>query len=252
MARAVGVAAGVVAVLVAAGAATWFFVVRDTTEPVGVEEAVTSFRTDTEPGAEESPVPKGVYVYDTKGLEKTDALLGEKHEYPAQTTITVTAVDCGASLLWRPVKGRSTRFVLCTTPDGWELRSQDERHTFYGRTEKTTYRCAHALIRPTGGITEWDVSCTTGTADETGTGTLVGREPIQVGSKTVEAEHVRRETTLSGETRGTTTHDIWFDSATGVAVKLVLVSHTANDSPIGEVHYDEDVTLVLTSLEPRR
>jgi hypothetical protein len=73
-----------------------------------------------------------------------------------------------------------------------------------------------------------------------------------VGGEAVEAEHARRETRLSGDTRGSTRHDIWFDSATGVPVKLVLVSHTANDSPIGEVHYDKDVTLTLTSLEPRR
>ena len=252
MSRAVGVAAGVVAVLVLAGAATWFFVVRDTTEPVGVDEAVTSFRTDTEPGTAESPIPEGVYVYATDGSEKTDAFLGEKHDYPAQTTITVTAFGCGASLLWRPVKGRSTRFVVCATPDGWELRTQDERHTFYGRTEKTTYHCEDALIRPTAGTTEWDVSCSTGTTDETGTAGFVGHETVRVGGEEVEAEHVRRETTLSGETRGTTTHDLWFHPETGVPVKLVLVSHTANDSPIGEVHYDEDVTLVLTSLEPRR
>ncbi len=253
MSRAVGVAAGVVVVLAVAGAATWFFVVRDTTEPVGVDEAVTSFRTDTEPGAGESPIPEGVYVYDTKGLEQTDALLGEKHEYPKQTTITVTAAGCGASLLWRPVQGRSTRFVVCTTPDGWELRTQDERHTFYSQTETTTYRCEDTLIRPADESTpEWDVSCTTGTVDEAGTGELVGRERIRVGGKAAEAEHVRTEATLSGETRGTTTRDLWFDSETGVLVKLVLVSHTATDSPIGEVHYDEDVTLVLTSLEPRR
>jgi hypothetical protein len=253
MSRAVGVAAGVVAVLVVAGAATWYLVVRDSAEPVGVEEAVTSFRTDTEPGSPgESLVPEGVYVYETEGLEETDAFLGEKHEYPSRTTITVTAVECGASLLWRPVQGRSTRLEVCATADGWELRTQDERHTFYGRTETTTYRCRDTLIRPAeASTTQWDVSCTTRSTDETGTGTLIGRERIRVGGETVEAEHVRRETTLSGDTRGSTTHDIWFDSR-GVPVKLVLVSHTANDSPIGEVNYDEDVTLVLTSLEPRR
>jgi hypothetical protein len=257
MSRAVGVAAGVVAALVVAAVATWYFVVRDATEPVGVDEAVTSFRTDTEsvpgPGAGESLIPEGVYVYETDGFEQTDALLGEKHDYPARTTITVTAAGCGSSLLWRPVTGRSTRLVVCATRDGWELRTQDERHTFYGQTETTTYRCEDTLVRPGDESTrEWDVSCTTGSTDETGTGTLVGRETIRVGGEAVEAEHVRRGTTLTGETRGSTTHDIWFDPATGVPVKLVLVSHTANDSPIGEVHYDEDVTLVLTSLEPRR
>jgi hypothetical protein len=31
-----------------------------------------------------------------------------------------------------------------------------------------------------------------------------------------------------------------------------MISHTTNDSPVGDVHYEEDVTLVLTSLKPRR
>jgi hypothetical protein len=33
---------------------------------------------------------------------------------------------------------------------------------------------------------------------------------------------------------------------------MVMVSRTTNDSPIGEVNYDERVSLLLTSLEPRR
>ena len=31
-----------------------------------------------------------------------------------------------------------------------------------------------------------------------------------------------------------------------------MTSHTTNDSPVGKVHYVEDVTLLLTSLTPRR
>jgi hypothetical protein len=31
-----------------------------------------------------------------------------------------------------------------------------------------------------------------------------------------------------------------------------MVSATANDSPVGEVAYEEEVTLQLLSLEPRR
>jgi hypothetical protein len=33
---------------------------------------------------------------------------------------------------------------------------------------------------------------------------------------------------------------------------MVMVSRTTNDSPVGDVHYEEDVTLLLTSLTPRR
>jgi hypothetical protein len=254
MVRAGLIAAGVVAALAVAGAAAWFLALRDTTEPVEPGEAVTSFRTDTGQAPEgTAPIPEGVYVYETDGFEQTDALLGEKHVYPEETTITVRAADCGASLVWRPVKGRSTEWVFCTAPQGWELASQDERHTFFGRTESTTYVCEDTLVRPPETASAPSkYSCSTGSADEVGTVALVGLEEIQVGGTNVTAEHVRRKTTLSGETRGATTHDTWFDSASGVPVKMVMVSRTTNDSPIGEVNYDERVSLLLTSLEPRR
>jgi hypothetical protein len=57
---------------------------------------------------------------------------------------------------------------------------------------------------------------------------------------------------FSGEIRGSSRHDIWFDSESGVPVKIAMVTRTTNDSPVGDVHYEEDVTLRLTSLTPRR
>ena len=249
------IAAGVVAGLALAIAASWFLLLRDVAEPVGVEEAVTSFRTDTEPTPRASSlIPQGVYVYATDGFETTDALTGVRHRYPQESTIAVRASQCGVSLLWRVLKGRSTEWTYCTTPEGWELASQDERHTFFGRTERTTYTCEDTPIRPVADApgTSWDVSCDTDTSDETGTGAVLGRERLRVGNATVPTVHVRKTTFFAGEIRGSTTHDIWFARQTGVPVKIVMVSRTTNDSPVGDVHYEEDVTLRLTSLSPRR
>ena len=63
---------------------------------------------------------------------------------------------------------------------------------------------------------------------------------------------VRKVTRFTGEIRGTARHDIWFDVTSGVPETIVMVSRTTNDSPVGDVHYEEDVTLLLTSLTPRR
>jgi hypothetical protein len=249
----VSIAAGAVLVVAVAGAATWWFVLRDPTEAVGVDEAVTSFRTDTEPRPGASPIPEGVYVYETEGFERTDALTGKTHRYPRRSTITITSANCGASLLWRPLDGRSTEWAFCIGDDGWNVASQDERHTFFGRTERTTYTCEDALVRPRAdGPKRWAVSCTTGGAEEKGVGLVVGRERLEVAGKPVVTEHIRKSTRLSGEIRGFAKHDLWFDSRSGVPVKIVMVSRTTNDSPIGDVTYDEDVALLLTSLEPRR
>lgn len=233
--------------------AGWLVFLRDTAEPVTVREAIESFREDTEPAPAESPIPAGVYVYATDGFEKTDALTGVRHNYPRRSTIAISSTACGVSLVWRVLKGRTTEWTFCTTTAGWELASQDERHTFFGRTEPTTYLCEGTPIRPAAdSVTTWDVSCSTGTSEERGTGLVVGREQVRVGEKMVTTEHVRRTTTFSGEIRGSSRHDIWFDSKSGVPVKIVMVSRTTNDSPVGDVHYVEDVTLLLMSLTPRR
>jgi len=255
MARAGLIVAGVVGALALAGAAAWFFLLRDVAEPTSVGEAVTTFREEEEtapPGP--SPVPEGVYVYATDGFEKTDALTGVTHRYPRSSTITVTKDACGVRMRWDVLKGRSTTWTYCIGAEGWEIASQDERHTFFGRTERTTYTCTATLLRPRGGAAgvRWDVSCGTNTADEAGTAFVVGREVLRIAAMRVPTVHVRKTTSFSGEIRGTARHDIWLDRRSGVPVKVVMVSRTTNDSAVGDVHYEEDVTLRLTTLTPRR
>lgn len=255
MRRAGIIAAVAFGVVVIAGVATWFFAFRDTADPVTVDEAVTSFRTDTEPSpSAPSPIPEGVYVYATKGFEKTDALTGITHRYPRRSTVTIAAVECGVSLTWRALKGRSTTWLYCVNDDGWELRSQDERHTFFGHTERTTYVCEDTPIRPALSSVgmRWRVSCTTDGSKERGVATVLADGLVRVAGSSVEARHVRKTTTFAGAIRGTSRYDFWFHEPLGVPAKITLASRTTNDSPIGDVHYAEFVALRLTSLEPRR
>jgi hypothetical protein len=199
-------------------------------------------------------VPEGVYVYATDGVEKTDALTGITHRYPARSTITVTAAPCGFRLRWDVLRGRSTTWTICRGAGGWTVASQDERHTFFGRTERTTYTCSDTPFRPSGDGpgTSFDVSCTTGSAEERGTGRVVAREALRVGGKRVETVHVRRRTSLTGRIRGRSTQDVWLALRAGVPVRLRLTTETTNDSAVGDVHYAEDVSLRLRSLSPRR
>jgi hypothetical protein len=248
------IAAGVVGVVAIAAGAAWLVAFRDTAEPVEVEDAVTSFRGETT-AAGESPIRAGVYVYATDGYEKTDALTGVTHRYPRRSTITVAAADCGVRLTWRVLDGRSTAWTYCAADDGWELRTQDERHTFFGRTERTTYECKATPILPTEPAVgaSWSVSeCASGETAETGRMRVVGLPRLVVAGTPVQTVHVRKQTELSGSSRGTSRHDLWLDAKTGLPVRLALVSRTTSDSPIGDVRYEEDVTLTLLSLEPRR
>jgi hypothetical protein len=249
------IAAGVVGVVVLAGLGAWLALLRDTAEPVTVGEAVTSFRTETDgtPGA--LPIAPGVYVYATNGYEKTDALTGVTHRYPRRSTITVAAAGCGMTLTGRVLKGRSTEWTVCVTDEGWELRSQDERHTFFGRTETTTYLCEDTPIwlrtKPSG--TTWPVSCSTGDADETGFARIAKSTTWSLrGGPRVTEVLVRKATVFTGAIRGTARYSFGFDSRSGVPLTIRMVSGTTNDSPVGDVQYEEDVTLAVTSLVPRR
>lgn len=256
MRRAGLIAAVALGAVVVAGAATWLVAFRDTADPITVDEAVTGFRTETTASPRRPlPIREGVYIYATAGFETTDALAGVTHRYPRLSTIAVAADDCGVSLTWRVLKGRSTEWAYCVVPQGWLLERQDERHTFFGNTEQTTYECETTLIRPAEPAVgmRWRVlDCGTGETDEQGAVRVMGLPQLRVGGVDIRTVHVRKTTTFVGAIRGTSRHDLWFDVDSGLPVRIVMGSRTTNDSPIGEVHYEEAVTLRLTSLQPRR
>ena len=248
----------VVVAVAVAGAATaaalggWWFLLRDVAEPATVGEAVSAYRQQGTGGA--STIAPGVYVYATDGSERTDALSGVTHRYPRTSTITVSGAPCGVRLRWDVLRGRSTTWTVCTGASDWLERSRYERHTFFGVTEETTYTCTGKPFRPAGDrpATTFTVDCSTGKATERGPGRVVGRETVRVGGTRVPAVQVRTTTSFSGDTTGSATYDFWLARDTGLPVRIDMVSRTTNGSLIGDVHYDERVSLRLASLVPRR
>jgi hypothetical protein len=245
----IGVAGGVAA----ASFAGWYFVLRDVAEPTTVGEAVTSFR-ESRGRSGKSAVPEGVYVYTTAGFERTNALTGVTHRYPPRSTITVTRDPCGFHMRWDVLRGRSTVWSICVLRTGWTVASQDERHTFFGRTERTTYLCQ------AGGRPFWPklpttarrYLCSTPNATEHGLAGVAGRGDLTVGGSRLSTVHLVTTSSYTGAIRGTSRYDFWLDRRHGVPVRVALVSRTTNDSPVGGVQYDENVTLRLVSLTPRR
>ena len=233
--------------------AVWWFALRDTTEPVSVEEAVAGFRSQTEAASAEPGLPEpGVYVYTATGGESVDALIGSEHAYPAQLTITVLHEGCGYVLRWEFLRRRSTEREYCPAPGGLELRRQTEIHTFFGREETTDYRCEPgSLARPAAG-TSFGWNCSTGTKTEVAEGEVVGVETLTVAGVAVETIHLRVETRLTGATRGTGGVEVWLEHATGLPVRELTWNDNVTDAAIGDVRYQERYELELTSLEPRR
>jgi hypothetical protein len=250
-------AGGALTVIAAGSAAVagWYFLRRDVAEPATIAAAIAAFREQEAAGAvDRSPIQPGVYVYATDGFERTDALGGVTHTYPARSTLTVTPHPCGVRLLWDVLRGRSTTWIACVGGKGWLERTRDERHTFFGIEDRRAYGCGVTPFRPAGdtpGAT-FPVACTTGSATERGQGRVLACESVEVGGSDVECTRVRTQTTFAGDTRGTATYDFWLARDTGLPLRVEMRSRTTNGSPIGDVHYEEDVTLVLTSSTPRR
>jgi hypothetical protein len=248
----VGAGVGVTGAVVVAAVAGLYLVLRDVAEPATVGEAVTRFREEAGSGAA-AAVPSGVYVYDTVGFEQTDALTGVRHRYPRRSTITVTRDPCGVRMRWDVLRGRSTTWTFCVGDSGWTLERQDERHTFFGRTEHTDYTCGHTVwSRRQRGPSSTAFVCTTPKAKEQGAVLFLAGRTQVVGGERVKTVHVRKSSTFSGAIRGGSVYDLWLDRSSGVPVQLVMRSQTTNDSPIGDVHYEERVSLRLISLTPRR
>ena len=119
------------------------------TTAITVEDAVASFGDNQVggPSVSHRPMP-GVYVYDTVGDERIDALGGTTHTYPAQTTMTVTNTDCGYRVRWDVFQERFDELDLCITPEGESVDTTRQYREFFGIANDRTYQCdAAALVR---------------------------------------------------------------------------------------------------------
>jgi hypothetical protein len=250
----VGGAAVVLIVLV--GGTVLYLRARDSTTAITVEDAVASFGDNQVSGtpASRRPTP-GVYVYDTVGDERIDALGGTTHTYPAQTTMTVTYTECGYRVRWDVFQERFDELDLCITQEGESVDRTRQYRQFFGISNDRTYQCdSSALVQvdpPVFGETR-TTPCTSPASDAEIRVTVIGLETITVGTAEVDALHILLETTLGGDVRGTSSLNYWTDPETGLIFRRESTVTSDADSPIGVTRYDENYTVQLVSLEPQR
>ncbi|MFQ5558043.1 MAG: hypothetical protein ACE5GB_11120, partial [Acidimicrobiales bacterium] len=161
---------GVVVVL-AVAAIVGFVVWRDTATPVSVSEAVETFRADppetstraddearvaatapvrlggqqTDPAPGDLP-PSGVYVYRTTGGEEVDALGGTRHDYPAETTITVRSGGCGAVHRWHALEERFEEWEVCRRDGTLVMPWFTAFHQFFGTDDRQEFTCDPVVV----------------------------------------------------------------------------------------------------------
>jgi len=234
--------AGIAVAVVGAGLAAAVaggLLLHDTSRPASVTAALRLFRQE-----DPKPAPdEGVYVYDTTGGESLDVLNGATHRYPATTTITVRRVGCGTQLRWQALAERSTTWVLCRSGNSFVERSADEVHDFFGKVDRTSYRCTAGAR---GAFT-----CVSQHGREHGVAVTAGRETIAVGDARVSAVHIRTTARISGGDHGTETVDWWLSPGRAAPIRVTMSSRTSRKEPIiGAAHYRERAELRLASLVP--
>jgi hypothetical protein len=219
--------------------------------------ATTSATTTTTPVPRPgSALPEpGVYAYATSGGESIDALGGRRHEYPDVSTITVTHRGCGASLRWRPLRERWDDTTLCPSPRGMQLRRERNHHEFFNIADDRDFVCEPGALffpAPAERGDTWTAQCGTGEIAVIRRGTIVGTRQVDVGGTSITVLQFEVDDVISGASTGTTERTVSVVPETGLIVELDLTTDVRNDSPIGDVHYEESYQLRLTSLEPRR
>jgi hypothetical protein len=245
----IGLCAGLIA-LISALVIAWAsgLVLHDSSQAASIKQALRDFRASNHGSGELN----GVYLYATSGSESIDALGGASHTYPTTTAVTVVEVPCGLRLTWAALDGRSTTWTFCETAAGVVLRSSDERHTFFGQHDHTTYACSGRVLVPVSDKGVFRFRCNSKSGWESGNMRVLGRETLEVGKDRIQALHTRSILAIHGGSGGDETIDWWIDPSNSIPLRIVLQSRTNRSVFVGRVHYREDLDLRLLSLTPRR
>jgi len=242
------VGAAILGLLVAAALVLYFVVFRDTATPVESGDVEATLVT----GAGR-PGDYGLYRYATTGYQTTDALAGGRHDYPAETYMTIQPGGCGTLVRWQALEERWEEWDYC--PDNG-LAGRQTFNEWFNISNLDHWVCSPAV--PTRGE-PGDTG--TGTCSRAATGNaeaaedsllyeVLGYEDLTVGGEQVETLHVRATSTGTGGTVMDRTIDIWFLPGTQLVVRQVVESTSVTQSRVGTVNTYEDYELNLISLVP--
>jgi hypothetical protein len=248
--------AGIVAFLALTAWIIWRVALRDTTTPVSASQAVAEATVAPEPvdafvvGTE--PGDPGLYVYATTGSEEVDALGGARHEYPAETFLTIQPGGCGRLQRWTALEERWDEIELCSGDEGLFQARYDAFHKWFGQSDLQEFSCdtAAALVVPAAEGPSASFECRNEDRTEEYEVEVLGSEKVVVDSSEVEALHIRVSSVLSRGSRGTSQTNTWYLPGTSLVLRRVATRSSVNDSAIGDVSYREDYEITLLSLTP--
>lgn len=229
-----------------------------TSSPVTSTQPDDTQPDDTQPddsGPPALPEP-GVYRYLTTGEESVDILGGARHEYPAETTITVLPDGCGVLLRWDALVERREEWRLCATVAGVELQPLGFKYQeFFSQPKPEDIVCdttallvpADPELRP---VTELD--CLLGDDPWFPVWEVLGLEEQEVEGAPVPVARVRMTVDDPESEHWEVTSIDWWLAPSGLPVRAEAAKRSRSPSPIGGVVYEETFTLSLVSLTPLR
>ncbi len=240
--------AGAVVLTLAAAIGVVLFVFHDRATPAEQEDAEATLVTGTG-----RPGDYGLYLYATTGYEETDALRGSRHEYPAQTYMTIQPGGCGTLVRWQPLLERWDEWDYC---EGDALAGRQNYHEWFTMGNLDTWVCSPAVPSRGAPGETWTGTCTRAeggnveAAAEITQYEVIGYETLTVGTTDVETRHIRTTSTGSGGTASTDTVDTWILPGTQLIVRQQARGSSTNLSRIGPVEYYEEYEIMLISLSP--
>jgi len=251
----------------------WWF--RDSSHAVTVDAALEKFRSattlpsptsdvlastsptvvspsSTEQSSEPLTLPAvGVYRYATTGFEAIDAFGGARHDYPAETTLTVTVAGCGVDLRWDPLKERSEQWQLCITDRGIEWQATGSNyHQFFGQDENEQMTCDHsAVLVPTVAPPEIQQLDCHMAGHWLPQWWVLERTTRVVEGVDVPVQHVRLQVTDTDKYFELITVE-WYLDDHGLPVHVDWSKESLAETKFGDVKFSEHFTLALQSLTP--
>ncbi|MFH1329218.1 MAG: hypothetical protein ABIJ48_00955 [Actinomycetota bacterium] len=240
--------AGAVSAALVVAVGTVLFLFRDRATPVERGEVGATLVTS---GGR--PGDFGLYVYATTGFETTDALSGSRHNYPAQTYMTIQPGGCGTLVRWQALGERWDEWDYCA--DG-SLAGWQAYHEWFGVSNLEVWTCSPPVPTQGGPGGAWTGSCTrvagsqVDAAEDSLRYEVVGYETLTVGSEQVETLRVRTRSSSSGGSDSTDATDTWVLPGTQLVVRQVTDDSSTSQSRIGPVEYHEEYELHLVSLYP--
>ncbi|HEY5423662.1 MAG TPA: hypothetical protein VIK05_09345 [Ilumatobacteraceae bacterium] len=196
----------------------------------------------------------GIYRYRTTGTESIDALDGASHDYPAETTMTVTSDGCGVLIRWDALVERYDEWRLCATDSGIELQPNGRQyHEFFSQPDDEAVVCDRGVVLVptlvTANLPPVSQQCMLAEDPWLPVWQVLERSTRDVDGVAVELQHVRMTITDVDQYSEHTQID-WYLDPHGLPVEVTGVKVSTTPSPIGPVTYHEQYHLELESTTP--